>query len=248
MLSEVDVFISNYTLVDPEVYQLWVDGYSSTDAVNLLNQRGICQQIKASMDLIASDILDHYRTYSLLERLIHTPTKLASEQLAFQIEPQTSRMLIEMYYEFDDSVVREILGKKLTSKSRKDLDEVAEKTGITLKSCRRQYDNVKRIFKAVEDLPGSLVTNIKQHFLLPDDLAKRYAAVVFIACLRFEMSKRKLQFLTFSDFHHCANVMMSSWTYRYTGSEYFDTDLDREFLVELSECRILLENDKHHKY
>lgn len=28
MLSEVDVFISNYTLVDPEVYQLWVDGHS----------------------------------------------------------------------------------------------------------------------------------------------------------------------------------------------------------------------------
>lgn len=76
------------------------------------------------------------------------------------------------YYEFDDCVIREILGKKLTSKSRKDLDEVAEKTGITLKSCRRQYDNVKRVFKAVEDLSGSLVTNIKQHFLLPDDLAK----------------------------------------------------------------------------
>ncbi|KAG8042218.1 hypothetical protein G9C98_000209 [Cotesia typhae] len=152
------------------------------------------------------------------------------------------------YYEFNDCVIREILGKKLTSKSRKDLDEVAEKTGITLKSCRRQYDNVKRVFKAVEDLSGSLVTNIKQHFLLPDDLAKRYAAVVFIACLRFEMSKRKLQFLTFPDLYHCANIMMSSWTYRYTGSEYFDTDLDREFLVELSECRVLLENDKHHKY
>lgn len=28
MLSEVDVFISNYTLVDPEIYQLWVDGFS----------------------------------------------------------------------------------------------------------------------------------------------------------------------------------------------------------------------------
>lgn len=28
MIAEVDVFISNYTLVDPEVYQLWVDGYS----------------------------------------------------------------------------------------------------------------------------------------------------------------------------------------------------------------------------
>lgn len=26
MCTEVDVFISNYTLVDPEIYQLWVDG------------------------------------------------------------------------------------------------------------------------------------------------------------------------------------------------------------------------------
>lgn len=52
------------------------------------------------------------------------------------------------------------------------MDEVAEKTGITLKSCRRQYDNVKRVFKIVEDLPGSLTANIKQHFLLSEDLAK----------------------------------------------------------------------------
>lgn len=61
------------------------------------------------------------------------------------------------------------------------MDEVAEKTGITLKSCRRQYDNVKRVFKIVEDLPGSLTTNIKQHFLLSDDLAKY--AIIFIANL-----------------------------------------------------------------
>jgi len=128
MLSEVDVFISNYTLVDPEIYQLWIDGHTcewkelqcllrfysqeklfymwicesngclflASDAVSILHQRGICQQTNASLELVASDILDHYRTYALLEKLLHTPTKLASEQLAFQIEPQTSQMLIEM--------------------------------------------------------------------------------------------------------------------------------------------------------
>lgn len=38
MLSEVDVFISNYTLVDPEVYQLWVDGHScNLILLNLIN-------------------------------------------------------------------------------------------------------------------------------------------------------------------------------------------------------------------
>ena len=53
------------------------------------------------------------------------------------------RVLIEQYYAFDENVVREFLGKKLSSKNRKDLDDVSEKTGISLKSCRRQFDNIK---------------------------------------------------------------------------------------------------------
>lgn len=27
-MTEVDVFISNYTLVDPEIFQLWVEGHT----------------------------------------------------------------------------------------------------------------------------------------------------------------------------------------------------------------------------
>lgn len=37
---------------------------------------------------------------------------------------------------------------------------------------RRQFDNVKRVFKTVEEMQGSVVTNIKTLFLLPDDLAR----------------------------------------------------------------------------
>ena len=44
----------------------------------------------------------------------------------------------DRYYQFDKEVVRELLGKKLTGRLRKDLDDVSEKTNITLKSCRRQ--------------------------------------------------------------------------------------------------------------
>lgn len=35
-----------------------------------------------------------------------------------------------------------------------------------------QFDNFKRVFKAVEELRGPLVDNIQQHFLLPDRLAR----------------------------------------------------------------------------
>lgn len=48
----------------------------------------------AHIDLIVSDILDQYRTYSLIERLLLAPIKL-SEQSSFQLELQTRTLIIE---------------------------------------------------------------------------------------------------------------------------------------------------------
>lgn len=79
--------------------------FSVSDAVTILQQREESRQLNAPIELLNSDVLDHYRTYSLLEKLLHVPTKLASEQLAFQIEPQTSRMLIEMYEQSNESKI-----------------------------------------------------------------------------------------------------------------------------------------------
>lgn len=226
----------------------------------------------APLELIASDVLDHYRTYSLLERLLAQPSKL-SEQPSFQLEPQSRSLLIEKYYCLDDYVARELLGKKLSSRYRKDLDEVAERTGVRLKSCRRQFDNVKRVFKVVEDMAGHIANNVKHNFMLSDDLARwvyilcilsyyfwliihifiihsrKYAAIVFLASLRFETSKRKLQHLNFSDFLECAQAIMTFWTYTYqhTGPEYYDTEMDKEFLLDLRELRCLLDKEKEIK-
>ncbi|XP_018565406.1 acidic fibroblast growth factor intracellular-binding protein isoform X2 [Anoplophora glabripennis] len=246
-MTEVDVFISNYTLVDPEIFQLWVEGHTASEAVAILNDKGLGIKTGASLELIASDVLDHYRTYALLEKLLSSPNKL-QEQLAFQIDPQTRLLLIEKYYEFDDEVIRELLGKKLSSKNRKDLDEVAEKTGKSLKSCRRQFDNVKRIFKTVEEMPGSIIENIKNLFYLPDKLAKKYACIVFIACIRFETSKKKLQHLSFNSWKKCCETIMEHWTYKITGPEYYDTEMDKEFLLELRELKVLLDREKDHKH
>jgi len=167
----VDVFVGNSTFVDSEIYQLWVDGNSAREAADALQQRGILQQFGANMDLLMSDVLDHYRTFHMLERLLQTPLKL-TEEWTFQMESETQKMLIEKYYQLDDSVVREILGKKLSSRLRKDLDEVSEKTSVSLISCRRQYDNVRRVHKAVEDMHGHIIDNIQNNFLLSAELSK----------------------------------------------------------------------------
>lgn len=42
------------------------------------------------------------------------------------------------YYQFDLVVVREILGRKLLFRNRKDMDDVSEKIRILIRSCRRQ--------------------------------------------------------------------------------------------------------------
>jgi len=251
----VDVFVGNSTFVDSEIYQLWVDGNSAREAADVLQQRGILQQFSANMELLMSDVLDHYRTFHMLERLLHTPLKL-TEEWTFQMESETQKVLIEKYYELDDSVVREILGKKLSSRLRKDLDEVSEKTSVSLVSCRRQYDNVRRIHKVVEDMHGHIIDNIQNNFLLSAELSKKYAAVVFIASNRFETNKRKLQYLTFSDFYHCAHSMMELWStishpHGHSQMEDMeietDLDVDRGFLADLRDVRILLDKEKEHK-
>ncbi|XP_070622179.1 acidic fibroblast growth factor intracellular-binding protein [Erythrolamprus reginae] len=241
MTSNLDIFVGNTTLIDEEVYQLWLDGYSVDDAVSLRLRSGILEQTGTTVDVLQSDTMDHYRTFYMLERLLHSPPKLLN-QLLFQIPPCRQTMLIERYYAFNAAFVREVLGKKLSKGTKKDLDDISAKTGVTLKSCRRQFDNFKRVFKAVEELRGSLVENIQQHFLLSDRLARDYAAIVFFANSRFETGKKKLQYLSFEDFAYCAEQMIENWTLGAmdTNVDDMDVDLDKEFLQGLKELKVLI--------
>jgi hypothetical protein len=64
------------------------------EAASLQQKKGNLQQFGATFEMLLNDILDHYRTFGMLERYLKTPTKLA-DQLEFQIAPSTQAMLIE---------------------------------------------------------------------------------------------------------------------------------------------------------
>ncbi|XP_033736195.1 acidic fibroblast growth factor intracellular-binding protein-like [Pecten maximus] len=244
-MAMVDVFVGNFTVIDTDLYDLWLSGYSAQDASTVLQKRGVLYNMGVGFQDLVSDTQDNYRLFINLEKLLKDPTKLAEQHL-YQLDPQTQKLLIERYYKFDALVVREVLGKKLSSRNRKDLDEVCEKTRVPLRSCRRQFDNLKRVFKTVEDLTGSLVDNIQAHYLVSEVLAKEYAAIVFIANNRFETGKKKLCHLTFYDFVHCATCMIANWSYTSKdslGHEDMDVDLDRRFLQDLREFKILLDKE-----
>ncbi|XP_025104299.1 acidic fibroblast growth factor intracellular-binding protein-like isoform X2 [Pomacea canaliculata] len=241
-MNEVEVFVGNHTTIDPEIYELWLKGYSANEAAGILQKQESLQPFQATLEDLLSDVQDHFHLFNGLENMLKSPPRLQNQQV-YQIDEATQAMLIEKYYSFDASVIREVLGRKLTSRSRKDLDDISELTCIPLRSCRRQFDNVKRVFKTVEELKGYLVDNICTHFRMPEALARDYAAVVFIANNRFETGKKKLNYLHFRDFVACATHMITNWSYMCTNHEDMDVDLDRNFLQLLRELKVLIEKD-----
>ncbi|XP_041467595.1 acidic fibroblast growth factor intracellular-binding protein B-like [Lytechinus variegatus] len=236
----VNIVVGNITMVDPEVYRYWLDGYSAYEAARRRHQKVNREKPGYSFEIIKNDTDDNYRAFIAMEKHLQNPLTLANQPL-FQLPPDMQGFLIENFYELDSSVAREILGKKLSSRHRKDLDEIRDKTNVALRSCRRQYDNFKRVFKTVEDMEGPMVKNIQNHFLLSQELAKKYAAIVFFANNRFETGKKRVQYLTFNDLAYCADEMISSWTAGSVDSrkEDLDADFDREFLQMLRELKFL---------
>jgi len=60
-----------------------------------------------------------------------------------QIALYMTNFLLYRYFNFDEVVIRELLGKKLSKSTRRDLDEISAKCQIQLKSCQRQVRLLK---------------------------------------------------------------------------------------------------------
>jgi len=244
----VDVFVGNYTVIDWELYELWVEGLTVNEAIHMLREQGALNQAGVPFELLVSDLHNHYRLFNMWEQLLHNPA-MFTDQLIFQLDNDTRDILIEKYYDLDSSVVRELLGRKFTSRFRKDMDEVAEKTGVSLKSCRRQFDNMKRVYKAVEEMPGNFIQNIKNQFNLSEGLARRYSVVVFVACHKFDTTRKKLAQVSFEQFSVVCNNMMSKWTLHSTDvDEDREPTFDRDFFSGLRDLRAVADKDKEHRY
>ncbi|EDV21609.1 uncharacterized protein TRIADDRAFT_59781 [Trichoplax adhaerens] len=168
--------VTQPVIIDFDVFSLWLKGYTIDETVKhrLNREQGLANRSQARIDqkLIIADTLDCYRLFNVIEdKYLKNPSSLAN-QIMFDLPPDIQNKLIQEYYSFDKAFARELLGKKLSSRLRKDVDEIGEKARVLSRSCRRQLDNFRRVFKAVEDLDGSLPGNIQSQFLLSDKLTK----------------------------------------------------------------------------
>jgi len=240
----MDVLVSNQTDIDWELFSMWLEGQVEGICVNQLRER--YKEENLNYEDVLSELQNNFRLFCMLEPLLQHPN-MFSEQLVWQLDNKTQAQLISRYYALDHSVARELLGRKLSGRLRKDLDEVSEKTGVPLKSCRRQFDNIKRIFKAVEEVPGKFTTNIKSMFNLDAQLSVKYCVLIFIAVHRFEATKKKLSCITFQDFSIATQSIMANWAPGFDVDEGGDPVLDRDYLATLREIKNIQDREKDHR-
>ena len=68
--------------------------FSANEAASILQKRGILQQYGVPFEMLIRDTQNNFRTFTMLEKLLQTPTRLP-EQILFQITPETQRFIIE---------------------------------------------------------------------------------------------------------------------------------------------------------
>ncbi|XP_011406579.1 PREDICTED: acidic fibroblast growth factor intracellular-binding protein-like [Amphimedon queenslandica] len=240
------ISVMNPVDIDITVFSYWLNGYSPSDAAKERQKKEPkefhCFFGLDYSQLLISETEEMYSLFRSIEPYLQSPPTFINQSV-FQISPPIRYKLIELYYTFDETVVREFLGKKLSGKNRRDLDDVSEKTKVSLKSCKRQFDNIKQVLKVVDDYEGSLVENVKVHFHLPEELSQNYASIVFLCHNRFETGKKKLSHCSVGDFTKCANLMIERWSSGSLGSHRQvddDLELDRYFLQELHDIKLNL--------
>eukprot|EP00794_Sanderia_malayensis_P020243 gene20243-22225_t len=229
---------------DMDVYSLWLQGINEEEATR--QRRHTDPSINTAISIALTDTRQQYQLFQLLEKFFSSPQSLKRQMLCI-LPTSVQQTLIERYYSFDKEVIREFLGKKMSAKLRKDMDDVSEKTGIPLKRCRRQFDNVKNVLKAYEDSEGCAHEVINRNFLFSQQQARMYALLVFLFVNRFDSSKKRLAYLTFDDFMFCAEQMLSHWCVgsfdaSYTSSDvtHDDDEIDRNFFQEVRDLKNII--------
>lgn len=184
---------------------------ASSDSIGSITEESMLAK------LLQNEITDQWRLFEMIEHFLQTPLLFANCSYSFHMIPdlhmQQCLRMIHGYYSFDNSVAQELVGKKITNKGRRDIDDVSETTNIPMRSCKRQLENVRRVFTSLEDstqFQCNVFQYLSQQYLLGPPQALRYTALLFLLYARFQVyNKRKLQRLDYDDLEYCAAVVLN---------------------------------------
>jgi hypothetical protein len=208
MEADMTVCISSPIDIDEGVMRAWTYGLSQHEALTLKlresstgfqgfvfrNQFKKFEVETTTRELYRKDIMDQYRAFEYLEHYFQNPLLLQHHTI-IELAQAQQRQIVTYYWTLDDIFVKEILVTKKPVKSRKDLDDIAESTGLNLRRVTRQFENLKRLFVAIEESKSSwqcnIVSYLEDNFALPQPLSVRYAALLFIQAAKFSLASKK---------------------------------------------------------
>lgn len=129
--------------------------------------------------------------------------------------------------------MRNLLGKKINSRTRKELDGISEKAHIPINGCKRMFDNLKRIQKSIEDIEDkNIIEEIQKEFHLNYGLASQYSYIIFMNLLRLDTTKRKMAHFKYENFEAAAAVFYKCWRHPEIIYEF-----DEDFCQDLKEIK-----------
>mmetsp|Transcript_9896 Transcript_9896/g.36891 ORF Transcript_9896/g.36891 Transcript_9896/m.36891 type:complete len:458 (+) Transcript_9896:144-1517(+) len=197
--------------------------------------------------ILLPDIVSQCRLLKRLEsHLLSSSPRLfltdSAEGRALGWNQQIKMFYVRRFFLCHQGVLRELLGKKLTGKERRDLDDIANKLHVPLVACRRMFDNLRVILERVREVTReremcpSLIDVIREEFGLDEQVAKQYATGVFSCHHRFALGSRVawLKDVSYEDLEFCMDTIRENWTRRLpTSSDPLQIDLDRNALREI---------------
>lgn len=223
-MEDLLLSVSSPTEIDLEVFLKWIDGLAINEITRSTRQNSNGRSIIAlefvykneenqhDLDsMIFYEVQDQFRLYEVLEHYLMQPSLLRAHAVSV-VTSDLQPFIVERYWSVEDPFLRELLFKKLT-KSRKDLEDASDSTGMSLRSITRQFDNVKRIYTAYEEssnLMDNLYQFINNAYLLSPALSKKYACILFLQYCKFNLTtKKRLTKVTYSALENCAALVMT---------------------------------------
>ena len=220
--------------VDFPVFELWLQGKRSKEILEFFSTGSPPMRQMFSDDIIISHIRDQHSLYLFLKSYLEHPWNFVI--LRHQLNPQDRNRLINTYYTFNHSFARELLNHRISSKLRKDVDEIANKLRIPIIPCFRYFDNFRNVLNKFDDSDLVPITDfVRQTFAMSDELARWYATVIFLQHFKFDVGKKRVQFLTFTDLCSISMSIMQYWTC--AAPEDISDYVDRELFNRLHECK-----------
>ena len=247
-----DVFTCDPFRVDLDLFRAWTQGATAQDAELRIRERDrqrdrLSAEQRADAEFFSSrrfeslaiaSVRHQYHFFRLLAERLERPAVLL-DRLELHIPLELHADVVGCYYAFDSAVARLLVGRKLTANLRKDVDDVASDSHVPLTSCLRQYDNFRRVTKAVETAPPQSPTLafLQHRFCFSDTLAqfvsspivvsldvvlfhghpkkhvnRRYKSFVFMAFYKPKFNDRRLQGLSYAVVEELANALLCEWT------------------------------------